>query len=235
MARSVISPDEARTRGQIGFAVRIYFVYILAMTAEEFLPPAPRLRVEPLLRFQRYRDLDKVAPAIREVAEEMVRAAEKLAVPKVAFMLRQVHHVGPATLAVADGPTFSGRCFTTHISQASQVVCFLITIGPDLDDRVTEMASGDELLEALFLDTAGWLAIEDALRAFRRHLAGRVRPRGLRLSPRLGPGFLDWPLTDQQEFFSIFSGVPLPVKVSEHSVMTPKKSISGLFGLLPSV
>ena len=132
------------------------------MTAEEFLPPAPRLRIEPLLRFQRYRDLDKVAPAIREVAQEMVRAGQKLAVPRVTFMLRQVHHVGPATLALADGPTFNGRCFTTHISKASQVVCFLITIGPDLDDRVTELGSGGELLEALFLDTAGWLAIEDA-------------------------------------------------------------------------
>ena len=204
------------------------------MTVEGFFPPAPKLRVEPLLRFQRYRDLDMVAPAIREVAEEMVRIGEKLAAPRVVFMCRLVHDVGPETLVIAEGPTFHGRGFATHLRDARQVVCLLATIGPDLDDRVAQMADGDELLEALFLDTAGWLAIEDALRAFRKHLAARFRPQGLRLSPRLGPGYLDWPLTDQHEFFSIFSKEPVPVELSEHCVMTPKKSISGLFGLLPS-
>ncbi len=203
------------------------------MTVEEFLPPAPKLRVEPLLRFQRYRDLDKVAPAIREVAEEMVRTGEKLAAPRVVFVCRQVREIGPETLALAEGPTFHGRAFATHLKDARQVVCFLATIGPALDDRVAEMAEGDELLEALFLDTAGWLAIEDALRAFRKHVAARIRPRGLRLSPRMGPGFLDWPLTDQIEFFSVFSGARLAVAVTEHCVMTPKKSVSGLFGLQP--
>ena len=204
------------------------------MTAEVFLPPAPKLRVEPLLRFQRYRDLTKVAPAIRDVADEMVLAGEKLAVPEIVFICREVVDVGPETLGIVEGPTFHGRCFAAHLKGARQVICFLVTIGPALDDRVTEMANGDELLEALFLDTAGWLAIEDALRAFRRHVSARIRPQGLRLSPRLGPGFLDWPLTDQHEFFSIFSGESLSVTLSEHSVMTPKKSISGLFGLLPS-
>ena len=96
------------------------------------------------------------------------------------------------------------------------------------------MAETDELLEALFVETAGWLAIEDALRKFRGHLTARLRPKGLRLSPRLGPGYVDWPLTEQAEFFPMFRGTSLPVSLSEYCVMTPKKSISGLFGLIPA-
>lgn len=216
----------------------MHMEYILcifyAMTAEEFLPTAPRLRVEAMFRFHRYREPDKVAPVIREIAEEMVRAGEKLAVPRIVFSSRQIDNVGLEALTVGQGPTFHGRCFATHLKRACEVVCFVATIGPALDERVTELAEGDELLEALFLDTAGWLSIEDALRAFRRHLGLRARPRGLRLSPRLGPGYLDWPLTEQREFFSIFAGSPLPVVLSDHCVMRPKKSISGLFGLVPS-
>jgi hypothetical protein len=85
----------------------------------------------------------------------------------------------------------------------------------------------------VFLDTAGWLAIEDAARAFRAHLTARIRAESLHLSPRLGPGYLDWSLTEQAEFFSLFAGHRLDVVLSDHCVMTPKKSISGLFGLLP--
>jgi hypothetical protein len=58
----------------------------------------------------------------------------------------------------------------------------------------------------VFLDTAGWLAIEDAARAFRAHLTARIRAESLHLSPRLGPGHLDWSLTEQAEFFSLFAG-----------------------------
>ncbi len=204
------------------------------MKAEAFLPPAPRLRVEPLLRFQRYRDLDKVAPAIREVAEEMVRIGEKLAVPDVVFSSRQIQALGTDTLVLAQGPTFHGRSFATHLREAREVVCFVATIGPALDERVAELADGEELLEALFLDTAGWLAVESTLRGFRVHLAVRARARGLRLSPRMGPGYLDWPLTEQVELFSVFGDTPLSVALSEHCVMAPRKSISGLFGLLPA-
>lgn len=208
-------------------------MYILGVGLETFRPPPPRLRFEPILRFQRYRDLRQVAPAIREVAEEMVRVAEKLADPQIVFMQRPVARVGLDAVALAGGPSFHGRCLGTHLGSAPDVICFVITIGHALDERVDELSASGELLEALFLDTAGWLAIEDGLRAFRGYLKAHVRGRARRLSPRLGPGYMDWPLTEQAELFSLFAGHALPVTLSEYCVMTPKKSISGLFGLIP--
>jgi cobalamin-dependent methionine synthase I len=69
------------------------------------------------------------------------------------------------------------------------------------------------------------------LRQFRRHLAAGARAQGCRLSPRLGPGYLDWPLAEQRALFSVFEGEALPVDLNAYCVMMPKKSISGLFGL----
>ena len=40
--------------------------------------------------------------------------------------------------------------------------------------------------------------------------------------------------TEQPKLFSVFEGAPLPVTLSEYCVVTPKKSISGLFGLIPA-
>jgi hypothetical protein len=204
------------------------------MPAERFIPSAPKLKLEPLLRFQRYRDLDGVPPAIREVARDMLDLTEKLAAPDVFFMRKPVDSVDRDMLRLVDGPAFRGKCFQTHLADASEVVCFVCTIGAALDERITQMTAADELLEALFVETAGWLAIEDALRKFRSRLTAEVRPKSRRLSPRLAPGFMDWALTEQPELFSVFSGATLPVSLSEYCVMTPKKSISGLFGVLPA-
>jgi hypothetical protein len=203
------------------------------MPVERFAPDPPRLRLEPILRFQRYRTVEQVPGPILEVAREMIALAEKLADPSVAFVTRRVERVAPEGLRLRGGPRFSGRCFGTHLSRAREVVCFVTTLGPTLDERISEMANGNELLEALFLDSAAWLAIEEAVRAFRAHVAARARGEACRLGPRLAPGYLDWPLTEQAQLFSVFDGGPLPVRLSEYSVMTPKKSLSGLFGVIP--
>ena len=208
-------------------------LYISAITGEEFVPPPLSLRLEPILRFQRYRTVEQVAVPILEVAREMIALAEKLIDPRFVFATRSIERVTPEDLALRGGPSFNGRCFCTHLSRAREAVCFVMTLGPTLEERISEMADGDELLEALFLDSAGWLAIEEAVRAFRSHIAARKRGETRRLSPRLAPGYLDWPLTEQAQLFSVFDGIPLPVRLSDYSVMTPKKSLSGLFGVIP--
>lgn len=202
------------------------------MGAAEFSPDSIRLEVEPILRFQRYRSVDQVPPPILEVAVEMMAVAEKLIDPRVCFVRRLVGRLTVDTLTVSGGPTFHGQCLGTHCAGAHELVCFLLTIGPALDDRVAEMTDRNDLLEALFLDTAGWLAIERTFRAFRACLARRLRPSGFRLSPRLGPGYLDWALTEQAALFSLFEGVRARSTLTEHCVMVPQKSLSGLFGLI---
>ena len=204
------------------------------MRAQEFVPGPVELTVFPILRFQGYRTIEQVAPPIREAAQDMIAVADSLVDPRVVFVRGGIDRVDRDTLTLAGGPTFHGRCFTTHLSHAREAVCFVATLGPALDERVIALADAGDLLEAVFLEAAGWLAIERVLRAFRVHLGAEAHPARQRLSPRLGPGFLDWALTEQQAFFSVFRGARLPVSVSEYSVMTPKKSISGLFGLLPA-
>src|SRR5262245_30720437 len=202
------------------------------MQPQEFVSEPIRLTVFPILRFQGYRTIEQPAAPIREAAQAMIETAEELIDPRVGFVMRDIERISAESLTLGGGPTFHGRCFAMHLSRARQAVCFVATLGPALDEQVARLADADDLLEAVFLEAAGWLAIEKLLRAFRGHLGARLRPRQ-RLSPRLGPGFLDWSLSEQPALFSSFGHAPLPVSVSEYCVMTPKKSISGLFGLLP--
>jgi hypothetical protein len=121
------------------------------------------------------------------------------------------------------------------------VAAFALTVGPRLDARVVELTDAGELLDALLLETAGWLCIEDATRQFKVHLREQANAAGRRITSRMGPGYsykLDgrmcvWPLEEQIALFRLLEGADLPVTVMASCAMQPKMSRSGLFGIAP--
>lgn len=196
----------------------------------QFVPAECRLRLAPLFRAQGYRDLDRVLPPIRLAAEAMLAEARALVAPRVFSTRRRVAGLTADALTLAGGPTFHGRCFRTHLGPAALAVPFIVTLGPALDARVDELSAQGDMLEALFLDTLGSLAIQETVRGFRLHLTASAREGGYEVSARLGPGYHDWPLTEQRELFELFAS-PLPVALTDGSVMAPLKSLSGLYAL----
>jgi len=94
----------------------------------------------------------------------------------------------------------------------------------------------------LFLETVGWMAVEQATKRLLRHLGELVGPEGLVLTRRMAPGYsfsvggrkCDWSLFEQPALFGIFRDVELPVRLLESGGMVPKMSRSGLYGLRPT-
>ena len=108
---------------------------------------------------------------------------------------------------------------------------FILTLGPALEAEVIALGERQELLEAYLLDLAGWAGLEVAVRALRRDVMAAL-PEA-RVSHRLGPGHRDWPLEEQRELVGLLEGGATPVRLSEHGVLVPFKSISGIFGVRP--
>jgi hypothetical protein len=164
-----------------------------------------------------------VAPEVRATAEAMAAHALEIAAP--AAWLRQVpiDAIGFASATLAN--SLRG-CFAAHL--------FLVTLGPLLDRRVTELFEAMDGLEGLFLDTAGWLALQSALGALRRRLGAKARADGQRLTRRAGPGYLDWPIEEQPTLVNLLAaGATLPgIEVLESGAILPEKTLTGLFGLV---
>ena len=138
------------------------------------------------------------------------------------------------SLRLETGAVFHSTGFAKALGGCPEVVAFVLTLGPRLDDAVAELSPDDDLVTALFLEMAGWLAIERATKQLTEHLWSGARAEGLRLSRRLAPGYADWPLDGQAPLFDLFAETGLPVRLLESNAMTPKKSRSGLFGLGPA-
>lgn len=193
-----------------------------------------------ILRIQGYRDIGKVRPAIRRAAASAARETERLIRPKVYYRILKVGRCQDDVLELEDGTVFENEAFQRYLKNAERIVAFLLTLGHALDEAVVDYIADDQLLNALFLETAGWLGIEASTRMLSIHLKAEAEEGGQRLSLRLGPGYsykLDgrsvlWPLEQQQTLFNLFAGDPIDLELLESCAMLPKISRSGIFGLL---
>ncbi|MDG2205608.1 MAG: hypothetical protein P8M79_10190 [Alphaproteobacteria bacterium] len=207
-----------------------------------FEPGTPSIDPLKLLRIHGYKDMDKVRPIIRKTADVISKRAAGVMTSIVYFRRVPIADCDADGLKLANGLAFENHAFAHYLSGAAEVVVVIITVGKGLDDEVIGCMDDDEFepLEALFLETAGWLGIESATKSFVNHLSELVGPEGLRPTQRMGPGYsykVDgdlemWSLEDQRQLFEVFDGVDLPVRLLESCAMLPKMSRSGLYGLV---
>ena len=206
-----------------------------------YVPSGVTVRVEPLLRIHGYRYPERVRRDVREHAERAVGLANSLIDPIVVYKQVPVERCDAQGLVLGTGVAFESPVFMLYANGAREVVVFVLTAGAGFGPRVEEFLARDDVLDALFLETAGWLGIEGTTRSFARHLRGVAARRGWRITRRLGPGYsyrigsgqAEWELRDQSRLFEVFGDAPLPVELLESGVMLPKLSRSGLYGFVP--
>jgi hypothetical protein len=196
-----------------------------------------RPRVEPtlILRLQKYRKPEAAPAQVGQAAKAAAALAETLVEPQARLLRVPVRRVEPeGAVLLAEPIRFQSRALARLLRGATEVVLILLTLGPKLEARAQELMGEEQFLEALLLDTAGWVAVDALAKALRGRLLAEARAQGLRLTHRMAPGYADWRLEEQRLLFSAFEEDALPIQLTEACVMLPRKSISGVYGLIPS-
>jgi hypothetical protein len=195
----------------------------------------PQVAPDLILRLQKYKNLEAVPLPVRQAAQTVAALAGTLVEPQGRLLRAPVRRVEPeGTVLLADGIRFQSRSLARLFRGATEAILFLLTIGSRLETRTEEMMADEQFVEALLLDTAGWVGVDALARALRGQLSVRAKAQGMRLTHRMAPGYADWALTEQRILFSAFGDDTLPVRLTEACVMLPRKSISGIFGLIPA-
>ena len=204
-----------------------------------FEPGTIELRPEKVLRMQGYKDPSQVHPDIVSIAEAMTVLAQNEFKPAVYFRRVLVEGITSDALILETGSRFQSRAFEKFLSPCDEIAVFVMTLGSALDETERRMANSDKLIEAVFLETAGWLGIEQLTKLFSTFLRNAVAPDKLRLGRRMSPGYIfrvgsakcEWPLQDQKLIFDLFGKNELGVALLDSCAMSPKMSRSGLYGL----
>jgi hypothetical protein len=125
----------------------------------------------------------------------------------------------------------TGRRAALRMSRAERAAVFACTVGPGLSALARERAEGDEGLEAYLVDAIASQAAENAAEAVQRRAEEEAARRGLGATERYSPGYCGWPVSEQALLFALLPAGACGIELTESSMMTPEKSVSGFFGL----
>ncbi len=206
-----------------------------------FKPTKVAVRPEQILRVHGYKDRARVRPVILAAAETIGQQAQSLFTPEIHYRRLAVRVLDDDGLILDGGLVFRSEAFAHFLTGAREVVVAIATMGAALDREVIAHMERFEPLDALFLETAGWLGIENMTKQFGGVLRDWAQAEGYRVTCRLGPGYgyrisgrsITWSLEEQERIFAAFEGIPLPVTLLPSCVMLPKMSRTGIFGFVP--
>jgi len=128
-------------------------------------------------------------------------------------------------------PTARAEELSLEPIDARGLVVGLVTIGGDIERRVSELIAAGEMTKALLFDAAGSAAVEEAANRLGSFIAGdddadsRVA-RASHLSCRISPGYGRWPVSAQRKLFDLLPHAILGVGLLPSMLMVPRKSIS---------
>lgn len=164
----------------------------------------------------------------------MIEEMEAIVAPKLSFRVLDLAKIDIGRVHLSDGTRFKSPKLAKALTKAESVCCFIATVGSAVDLEIQRLMQQQRYANAYILDALGSMSAENIVEQFYQRKAERQAKKNGGVTFRFSPGYCDWPVTEQRALFKLLSKTNIPdVVLTESCLMSPRKSISGLFGLLP--
>lgn len=123
--------------------------------------------------------------------------------------------------------TFKSRVLSANLEPVNTVYPFIVTCGKELDEWLRHFA--DDALQSYWADQIVEIILDSALDTLKNQLQTEFNLGSIAM---MNPGSLeDWPLEEQAKLFALLgdSTTTIGVTLTESYLMTPVKSLSGIF------
>lgn len=166
--------------------------------------------------------------------ESYSKKLDELLVPRLHYKIEKINNIGKGSVSVNGCTTFRSQKLTRALEDSDEIVCFVATVGSNIEDEIDGLMAQRRLSEAYVLDTMGSVAVENIVEQFHQCKELPFFSENRSVTLRFSPGYCDWPVTDQKKLFALFDSDVTGVELLHSCLMRPRKSISGVFGLFYS-
>ena len=161
----------------------------------------------------------------RDEIQPLIDMVDTLIEPRAFYDVRYIE-AKLEKAVIVDGLRLNSRVLRKNLDQVERIFPFVITLGPGLGDKQTEIT---DLLDNFYLDTIGNVALNSARNQLKHHLKTQFALENI---SSMAPGSLpDWPIEEQAPLFKLLGDVAgsIGVTLTDSLLMLPAKSISGLY------
>jgi hypothetical protein len=138
-------------------------------------------------------------------------------------------------LSLKSKPGIRDRLLSSLLPRAKEVAVVVCTIGPRLEEQVTDYTSRGELLRGTLLDGIGSAAVDLLTEEACGFVAGEVASHGYETSSPISPGMPGLPITKQRQLLKLALAKKIGVSLTSGGIMIPRKSVSMIIGIGPKM
>jgi len=155
--------------------------------------------------------------------------------PRLSYHKKTIKLIAKGHVSLNEGPVFKSPKLARTLRDSEEIICFVTTVGGEIDSEINAIMRHGRLSEAYVLDALGSAAVESVAEKFHRYIETRCREEDKAVTVRFSPGYCDWPVMEQKKLFRLFDSDSTGVQLQDSCLMMPAKSISAVFGLYPVV
>lgn len=165
-----------------------------------------------------------------------IKKALELATPRGAFAIWQTNDLsGPDEIATEALRFHTGKIVRRMLKGAHSFAFFIATVGNGPENLSRKLMEEGNYLEGYATDLIASVMVDAIADQIHKQVRNEAASLGMKVTNRYSPGYCSWDVSDQQKLFSLFPGNRCGITLSESSLMSPIKSVSGVIGIGKSV
>jgi hypothetical protein len=144
----------------------------------------------------------RLSRSINTKVTTLEQSLDRLIQPRLHYRIVKARTTDDATVHLEDAVEFRSAKLSRALRDAEKIVCFIGTIGFDVEKEIGRLLDEHKLSEAYILDAMASVAVEDMVEQFHQVMEAKCRNRSKTVTFRFSPGYCDWPITEQKKLFS---------------------------------
>lgn len=124
-----------------------------------------------------------------------------------------------------------GESIQKHLSGCEKVICMAVTVGEKIEQEITSRFKQNHYFDAMLMDAAATVAVEQAADELEKAVEPEFSKESYKMRWRFSPGYGDWNLTQQKNFFNVVGAKEIGMRLSISMMLIPRKSITAIIGL----
>jgi hypothetical protein len=173
----------------------------------------------------------KLSRKTENLVSGWIQRLRSMVSPRVVFSIHSTRSVEGPMVRLTNGVTLHSAKLKRAVSPAEFLVCFVATVGNTIEEQIRDLTDKGKMADAFVVDAIGSAAAEAMVDRFHSGAHQHAQVLGYGSTLRFSPGYCDWSVREQIKLFRLVDSKPIGVSLSPSALMTPRKSVSGVFGL----
>lgn len=193
---------------------------------------APEVRTDRVLKGMGMK-LTDADPYLLNLIGEFISQCKEIFSPRAGYVVdeKMIFDFTLFKTFVSGTELNTGKIVTSLLKKSCAVLLFSCTCGHEVEKLSKEFMKNGHALEGFIVDLIGSELAESVAEYLHNYIEKNLSGIGLGVTNRFSPGYCNWPVSDQQQLFSLLKGNTSGIELTPSSLMLPVKSVSGIIGI----